>query len=41
MLWYVLCDELGNPHRDAKETRIWIKNADLYLGEPIEIKQPE
>lgn len=41
MLWYVVCDELGNPRRDAKETRIWIKNADLYLGEPLETKQAE
>lgn len=34
MLWYVDCDEHGSP-LSHKEYRIWIKNADLYLGEPL------
>ena len=41
MLWYVACDANGIEFANAKTYRIWIKNADLYLGEPLEIKQAE
>ena len=35
MLWYLRCDKDGAP-LNYKEYRIWIENADLYLGDPIE-----
>ena len=41
MLWYVACNSDGIEFANTKTYRIWIKNADLYLGEPLEIKQAE
>ena len=41
MLWYVACNADGIEFANAKTYRIWIKNADLYLGKPLEIKQAE
>lgn len=39
MLFYVDCNEAGEPLPNAKEYKIWQKNADLYLGEPIPTHQ--
>lgn len=36
MLWYFECDCNGEPFCQSKVYRIWIKNADLFLGEPLE-----
>jgi len=36
MLWYFECDKDGSP-LNHKVYKIWTKNADLYLGESLEI----
>jgi hypothetical protein len=41
MLWYNRCNADGSDFPNSKTYRIWINNADLFLGEPLEIKQPE
>jgi len=36
MVWYLRCDKHGSPiNHDVY--KIWAKNADLYLGEPLAI----
>jgi hypothetical protein len=35
MLWYFRCDKHGSP-LNSDIYKIWIKNADLFLGEPLE-----
>jgi len=37
MLWYFECDHNGEAFWKSKVLKIWIKNADLYLGEPLAI----